>query len=45
MNFAQNTQLKDVLEAQAKSENAQREYEEKQRQYGNTDNYDEQQEL
>lgn len=40
-----NYQLKDVLEAQAKSENAQREYEEKQRQYGNTDNYDEQQEL
>lgn len=40
-----NHQLKDVLEAQAKSENAQREYEEKQRQYGNTDNYDEQQEL
>lgn len=40
-----NYQLKDVLEAEAKSENAQREYEEKQRQYGNTDNYDEQQEL
>lgn len=40
-----NYQLKDVLEAQAKSQNAQREYEEKQRQYGNTDNYDEQQEL
>ena len=40
-----NYQLNDVLEAQAKSQNAQREYEEKQRQYGNTDNYDEQQEL
>lgn len=40
-----NYHIKDVLEAQAKSENAQREQRKSKGRYGNTDNYDEQQEL